>query len=53
MKKIKILTVMKIILLAIVVNIAITANIQAFKCPSLTRTQLFLKIPYMFFYNFK
>lgn len=53
MKKIKYLSAITLLLFIIVINLAITTTIYRFKNPTLTQTQLTLKIPQTFFWDFK
>lgn len=44
---------LRIIFLAAVLNLGVTNTIDAFKHPKLTRTELFLRIPQTYFWDFK
>jgi len=40
-----------ILVIVVILNIAITSIIQAFKCSKMTQTELFIHIPESFVYN--
>ncbi len=46
-------TTIKAVLVILALNAAVTCGIDAFKHPTLTSTQRFLRIPQVFFFDFK
>jgi len=49
----KLVEILHIIFAICVLWVAITSWVQAFKCPSMTQTQLFLNIPHSVILDFK